>query len=55
MVEASLALTEATEKFKAGFVDSDGNRVVNEAEADTLNADEVSQEQVNVTRKTVSK
>ncbi|MGB6072831.1 MAG: F0F1 ATP synthase subunit alpha, partial [Rhodococcus sp. (in: high G+C Gram-positive bacteria)] len=49
------ALTEATEKFKAGFVDSDGNRVVNEAEADTLNADEVSQEQVNVTRKTVSK
>ena len=49
------ALTEATEKFKSGFVDSDGNRVVNEAEADTLNADEVSQEQVNVTRKTVSK
>ena len=49
------ALTEATEKFKVGFVDSDGNRVVNEAEADTLNADEVSQEQVNVTRKTVSK
>ena len=49
------ALTEATEKFKAGFVDSDGNRVVNEAEADRLDADEVSQEQVNVTRKTVSK
>ena len=49
------ALVEATDKFKAGFVDSEGNRVVNEAEADTLDADEVSQEQVNVTRKTVSK
>ena len=49
------ALLEATEKFKAGFLDSEGNTVVNEAEADTLNPDEVSQEQVNVTRKTVSK
>ncbi|WP_072807082.1 F0F1 ATP synthase subunit alpha [Rhodococcoides yunnanense] len=48
-------LKAATEKFKAGFLDSEGNRVVNEAEADTLNPDEVSQEQVNVTRKTVSK
>ena len=53
--DAQKALLAATDKFKDGFLDSEGNRVVNEAEADTLNPDEVSQEQVTVTRKTVSK
>ncbi|MFC7449503.1 F0F1 ATP synthase subunit alpha [Rhodococcus daqingensis] len=49
------ALMAATDKFKEGFIASDGSRVVNEAEASTLGADEVSQEQVSVTRKHVSK
>ncbi|WP_027503028.1 F0F1 ATP synthase subunit alpha [Rhodococcus sp. UNC363MFTsu5.1] len=49
------ALKAATDKFKEGFIASDGSRVVNEAEATTLGADEVSQEQVSVTRKHVSK
>ncbi|NLE80609.1 MAG: F0F1 ATP synthase subunit alpha, partial [Rhodococcus sp.] len=49
------ALKTATDKFKEGFLASDGSRVVNEAEADALGADEVSQEQVSVKRKTVSK
>ncbi|NLU84465.1 F0F1 ATP synthase subunit alpha [Rhodococcus sp. HNM0569] len=53
--ENQKALTEATEKFKQGFLASDGSRVVNEAEADALNADEVGQEQVTVKRKTVNK
>lgn len=49
------ALNAATDKFKQGFLASDGSRVVNEAEAAPLGADEVSQEQVSVTRKHVTK
>ncbi|MDJ0107281.1 F0F1 ATP synthase subunit alpha, partial [Rhodococcus erythropolis] len=49
------ALIAATNKFKEGFIASDGSRVVNEAEADALGADEVENEQINVKRKTVSK
>lgn len=49
------ALVAATDKFKLGFLASDGSRVVNEAEAAALGADEVSQEQVSVTRKHVTK
>ncbi|EME20332.1 F0F1 ATP synthase subunit alpha [Rhodococcus triatomae] len=49
------ALKAATDKFKQGFLASDGSRVVNEAEAQALGADEVSQEQVSVTRKHVAK
>ncbi|MBT2273738.1 F0F1 ATP synthase subunit alpha, partial [Rhodococcus qingshengii] len=48
-------LIAATNKFKEGFIASDGSRVVNEAEADALGADEVANEQINVKRKTVSK
>jgi F-type H+/Na+-transporting ATPase subunit alpha len=48
-------LIAATNKFKEGFIASDGSRVVNEAEADALDADEVANEQINVKRKTVSK
>ncbi|MFI6433095.1 F0F1 ATP synthase subunit alpha [Rhodococcus oryzae] len=54
--ENSIAdLKAATDKFKEGFIASDGSRVVNEAEASALGANEVSQEQVSVTRKHVSK
>ncbi|MBM4509041.1 F0F1 ATP synthase subunit alpha [Rhodococcus hoagii] len=54
--DASIAtLTAATEKFKAGFLASDGSRVVNEAEAEALDASEVGQEKVTVKRTTVSK
>ncbi|MFZ2526216.1 MAG: F0F1 ATP synthase subunit alpha [Rhodococcus sp. (in: high G+C Gram-positive bacteria)] len=53
--ESIVALTSATDKFKEGFIASDGSRVVNEAEADTLGADEVAQEQVSVKRTTVRK
>ncbi|TJZ75701.1 F0F1 ATP synthase subunit alpha [Rhodococcus oryzae] len=49
------ALKAATDKFKEGFIAADGSRVVNEAAASTLGADEVNQEQVSVTRKHVSK
>jgi F-type H+-transporting ATPase subunit alpha len=54
--DASIAtLTAATKKFKAGFLASDGSRVVNEAEAEALDASEVGQEKVTVKRTTVSK
>ena len=49
------ALIAATDKFKEGFLASDGSRVVNEAEAEALGADEVGQEQVSVKRTAVSK
>ncbi|MEE2033121.1 F0F1 ATP synthase subunit alpha [Rhodococcus chondri] len=49
------ALKAATDKFKEGFLASDGSRVVNEAEAAPLGADEVEQEQVSVKRTSVRK
>jgi F-type H+-transporting ATPase subunit alpha len=49
------ALVEATDKFKETFIASDGSRVVNEAEAEALDAGEVGHEQINVKRTTVSK
>ncbi|MFH5207759.1 F0F1 ATP synthase subunit alpha [Antrihabitans sp. NCIMB 15449] len=45
------AIKDATDKFKQGFLTSDGNSVVNEAEADALDASEVDHEKVTVTRK----
>lgn len=45
----------ATDKFKEGFIASDGSRVVNDPEAETLGADEVEQEQVSVKRTSVRK
>lgn len=53
--ESASALLSATNKFKEGFIASDGTRVVNEAEAEALGADEVEQEQVSVKRTTVRK
>ncbi|MGI9209684.1 MAG: F0F1 ATP synthase subunit alpha [Rhodococcus sp. (in: high G+C Gram-positive bacteria)] len=53
--ESIEALTAATAKFKEGFLASDGSRVVNEAEAEALGADEVAQEQVSVKRTSVRK
>ena len=53
--ESIEALHAATAKFKEGFIASDGSRVVNEAEAAPLDADEVAQEQVSVKRTTVRK
>ena len=53
--ESIEALRAATAKFKEGFIASDGSRVVNEAEAEALGADEVQQEQVSVKRTTVRK
>ncbi|WP_226437526.1 F0F1 ATP synthase subunit alpha [Rhodococcus yananensis] len=53
--ESIEALTSATATFKEGFIASDGSRVVNEAEAEALGADEVEQEQVSVKRTTVRK
>ncbi|MEV6273605.1 F0F1 ATP synthase subunit alpha [Nocardia sp. NPDC051832] len=47
------AITTATDKFKAGFLASDGSRVVNEAEAGELDHEEV--ESLSVTRKHVEK
>ncbi|MFD4369598.1 F0F1 ATP synthase subunit alpha [Rhodococcus sp. NPDC058521] len=53
--ENKSALQAATDKFKESFIASDGSRVVNEADAATLGAEEVDREQVSVKRKTVSK
>ncbi|WP_149361964.1 F0F1 ATP synthase subunit alpha [Lolliginicoccus suaedae] len=44
-------LMAAVNKFKDGFIASDGSRVVNEAEAEPLSEDEVDQEQLTVKRK----
>ncbi|GAB2671840.1 F0F1 ATP synthase subunit alpha [Nocardia goodfellowii] len=51
--DAAEAITSATDKFKAGFLASDGSRVVNEAEAGELDHEEV--EKLSVTRKHVEK
>ncbi|MFD3810525.1 F0F1 ATP synthase subunit alpha [Rhodococcus sp. NPDC058639] len=52
--ESIEALNVATAKFKEGFLDSDGSRVVNDG-GETLDADEVTQEQVSVKRTSVRK
>ncbi|WP_407445552.1 F0F1 ATP synthase subunit alpha [Rhodococcus sp. (in: high G+C Gram-positive bacteria)] len=52
--ESIEALNVATAKFKEGFLDSDGSRVVNDG-GETLEADEVTQEQVSVKRTSVRK
>ncbi|GGG01144.1 ATP synthase subunit alpha [Rhodococcoides trifolii] len=44
-------IKEATDKFKQGFLTSDGESIVNEAEADAMNPDDVDRENVKVTRK----
>src|SRR5699024_4757065 len=53
--DAADELVTAAEKFKQGFIASDGSRVVNEAEAEPLAAEDVDQETVTVNRKTVSR
>ncbi|WP_066904882.1 F0F1 ATP synthase subunit alpha [Millisia brevis] len=53
--ENGKAVIEATENFKLGYVTADGHRVVNEAEADTLDASAVDNEEIVVTRKTVKR
>ncbi len=53
--DAAEELVAATEKFKQGFIASDGSRVVNEAEAEPLAAEDVDQETVTVNRKTVTR
>ena len=49
------ALIEATENFKLGYVASDGSRVVNEAEAESLDPSEVTNEEIVVRRKSVKR
>ncbi|MEV0251947.1 F0F1 ATP synthase subunit alpha [Nocardia sp. NPDC050712] len=51
--DAAEAIKSGTDKFKAGFLASDGSRVVNEAEAGELDHEEV--EKLSVTRKHVEK
>ncbi|MFD6217709.1 F0F1 ATP synthase subunit alpha, partial [Nocardia salmonicida] len=51
--EAADAIKAETDKFKQGFLDSDGNRIVNEAAAGELDHEEV--ESLSVTRKHVDK
>ncbi|QLY32140.1 F0F1 ATP synthase subunit alpha [Nocardia huaxiensis] len=51
--DAAEAIKTATDKFKQGFLASDGSRVVNEAEAGQLDHEEV--ESLSVTRKHVEK
>ncbi|MFD6858368.1 F0F1 ATP synthase subunit alpha [Rhodococcus sp. NPDC060086] len=53
--ESADAFKAATDKFKEGFIASDGSRVVNDPEAETLGADEVEQEQVSIKRTSVRK
>lgn len=45
-------LVKATDSFKESFRASDGSRVVNEAEADSLDPEELDQETISVKRKT---
>ncbi|AMY18222.1 MULTISPECIES: F0F1 ATP synthase subunit alpha [Nocardiaceae] len=52
---AAESIKKATDDFKQGFLTSSGERIVNEAEAEALDKDEVDQEKVTVTRKTVGK
>ncbi len=49
--ENSKALVDATNNFKEGFTASDGSRVVNEADAEALEANEVDHEKVTVKKK----
>ncbi len=49
------ALVEATNNFKEGFTASDGSRVVNEADAEALDSDEVDHEKVTVKKKNSGK
>ncbi|MCW4355184.1 F0F1 ATP synthase subunit alpha [Hoyosella sp. YIM 151337] len=49
--DAAQTLLEAVEKFKQGFLTSEGKRVVNEPEAEALAESEVDQEQLTVKRK----
>jgi F-type H+-transporting ATPase subunit alpha len=49
--EQAEALVAETDKFKQSFLASDGSRVVNEAKAHTLDADEVNKEEIKVNRK----
>lgn len=51
--ETADAIKAATDKFKQGYLTADGSRVVNEAEADKLDHEEV--ESLSVTRKHVEK
>ncbi|MDG3012843.1 F0F1 ATP synthase subunit alpha [Rhodococcus sp. D2-41] len=51
--ESAAALVAATNRFKQGFLASDGSRVVNEATPEALAADEVGQETVTVNRTSV--
>ncbi|MBY6368444.1 F0F1 ATP synthase subunit alpha [Rhodococcoides corynebacterioides] len=53
--DAAESIKKATDEFKQGFLTSSGERIVNEAEAEALDKDEVDQEKVTVTRKTVGK
>ncbi|MEE2061949.1 F0F1 ATP synthase subunit alpha [Rhodococcus artemisiae] len=53
--ESADAFRAATDKFKEGFIASDGSRVVNDPEAEALGADEVEQEQVSIKRTSVRK
>ncbi|QDQ97296.1 F0F1 ATP synthase subunit alpha [Tomitella fengzijianii] len=53
--DAAAEFVAATDRFKQGFLASDGSRVVNEAEADSLAPDAVDQETVTVNRKTVTR
>ncbi|MBT1193796.1 F0F1 ATP synthase subunit alpha [Rhodococcoides kroppenstedtii] len=53
--DAAESIKKATDDFKQGFLTSSGERIVNEAEAEALDKDEVDQEKVTVTRKTVGK
>ncbi|WP_019200288.1 F0F1 ATP synthase subunit alpha [Tsukamurella sp. 1534] len=48
--DQAAALVAETEKFKQSFLASDGSRVVNEAEAGTLPAEDVEQETIKVKR-----
>ncbi|GAA4812990.1 F0F1 ATP synthase subunit alpha [Tomitella cavernea] len=53
--DAAAEFVAATDRFKQGFLASDGSRVVNEAEADALAPEAVDQETVTVNRKTVTR
>ncbi len=53
--EAAAELEAATQRFAAGFITAEGKRLVNEAEAETLDAGDVDQETVTVSRKSVSR
>jgi F-type H+-transporting ATPase subunit alpha len=49
--ESADKIKDATDKFKQGFLTSDGESIVNEAEAESMDPNEVDHENVKVTRK----